>query len=58
MTRAELVAEYLAMNPRAAGPDQEANLNAWITDLKLAGFLTEQDGDFEKTAAWPIGPSN
>lgn len=55
MTRAELMAEYVAMNPHAAGPAVENNFSAWVTDLKLAGFLTEQDGDFQKTPAWP-GP--
>lgn len=55
MTRAALLAEYIASNPHAAGPDVENNFAAWVTDLKLAGFLTERAGDFEKTAAWPQG---
>lgn len=55
MTHAELMAEYVAMNPHAAGPAVENNFSAWVTDLKLAGFLTEQAGDFQKTPAWP-GP--
>lgn len=61
MTRAELIAEYVATSPYPASPDpavEDANFSAWVTDLKLAGYLTETAGDFEKTAAWPGGPAS